>query len=204
MTALLTGFAVSISLILAIGAQNAFVLRMGLLRSHVLPLVLFCALSDAILITAGVAGFGAITSALPWLPMVMALAGAIFLIFYGFTRAKEAWTGTAGMEIGGAEMPLRKVLLTAAAITWLNPHVYLDTLGLIGAVSVQYFTTGGKLAFGIGAVAASFVFFFSLGFGARMLAPLMRSPKAWRLLDAGIAVVMWVLAAKLLLSLDSF
>lgn len=197
MTAALTGFATSFALILAIGAQNAFVLRQGLMRSHVLPLVLLCALSDALLITAGVAGFGALVQVWPWFPRVMALTGAAFLLLYGAQRLWAAWRGDYEMVLSGQGGSLAAVLATGAALTWLNPHVYLDTLGLIGAVSTQ-FDGAARLAFGVGAVLASFVFFFSLGFGARLLAPLLQTARAWRVLDVGIAVVMWALAAKLL------
>jgi L-lysine exporter family protein LysE/ArgO len=192
-----TGFATGFSLILAIGAQNAFVLRQGLLRTHVLPLCLLCALSDAILIAAGVAGFGALAEALPWFPRAMALAGAAFLLVYGAMRMMAAVRGDYALTLAGKSAPLGATLAMGAAFTWLNPHVYLDTLGLVGAVSTQ-FAAGDKLAFGAGAVTASFVFFFSLGYGARLLAPVMASAAAWRRLDAGIAFVMWALAAKLL------
>ncbi|MCA8883128.1 MAG: amino acid transporter [Rhodobacteraceae bacterium] len=192
------GFATAFSLILAIGAQNAFVLRQGLLRQHVLPLCLFCAVSDAILIAAGVAGFGTIAAAFPGFPRLMALAGAAFLAVYGALRLHAAWTGGTALSLSSEAPPLRRTLAIAAAFTWLNPHVYLDTLGLIGAVSTQYAATPAKIAFGLGAVLASFVFFFSLGYGARLLAPAFQSARAWRLLDLGIGVVMWVLAAGLI------
>ncbi|WP_235937814.1 LysE/ArgO family amino acid transporter [Pseudoroseicyclus tamaricis] len=193
----LTGFATGLSLILAIGAQNAFVLRQGLMRAHVLPLVLFCALSDAVLIAAGVAGFGAATAALPWLPAAMALAGAGFLIVYGAMRMRAAFGPAEGMAATGGAQSLGRVLAMAAAFTWANPHVYLDTLGLVGAVSLQ-FEGSERLAYALGAMTASFAFFFSLGYGARALAPVMRSPRAWGLLDATIALVMWAIAGTLL------
>lgn len=193
----LTGFATGFSLILAIGAQNAFVLRQGLLGRHVLPLCLLCALSDAVLIAAGVSGFGAIADALPWFPRAMALAGAAFLLAYGAMRLQAAWRGDYGLVLAGESAALGPTLAMGAAFTWLNPHVYLDTLGLVGAVSTQ-FQGADKAAFGVGATAASFVFFFSLGYGARLLAPVMRSAAAWRRLDLGIALVMWTLALGLL------
>ncbi|GKY87673.1 LysE/ArgO family amino acid transporter [Sinisalibacter aestuarii] len=199
--ATLTGFFTGLSLILAIGAQNAFVLRQGLLQSHVFPLALFCAASDALLIAAGVAGFGALTAALPALPVVMSLAGAGFLIVYGITRLRAAWIGGHRLAPEGEAHSLGRTLLLAAAFTWANPHVYLDTLGLIGAVSTSFAAGMERLAFGIGAVFASFVFFFSLGYGARLLAPLMRSATAWRVLDGLIGVTMLAIAAKLLLGL---
>lgn len=199
--ATLTGFFTGFSLILAIGAQNAFVLRQGLLRQHVLPLVLLCAISDALLIAAGVAGFGYIVSMLPALPLIMSLAGAAFLMVYGGLRFMAAWRGAYAMEISGSSRGLWATLAIGAAFTWANPHVYLDTLGLIGAISTSYQEMPLKLAFGAGAVTSSFVFFFSLGYGARALAPLMASPLAWRWLDVGIGIVMWAIAAGLILHL---
>ncbi|TDL89514.1 LysE/ArgO family amino acid transporter [Meridianimarinicoccus aquatilis] len=197
MTALGVGFATGFSLILAIGAQNAFVLRQGLMRSHVFSLCLFCAVSDALLIAAGVAGFGAITTLWPGFPGIMALAGSGFLLVYGAMRFRAAWAGGDALTLQGRAPSLKVTIATAAAFTWLNPHVYLDTLGLIGAISTQ-FLGSERMAFGAGAVIASFVFFFSLGYGARWLAPMLRTDRAWRVLDAGIGVVMWGLAAKLI------
>lgn len=194
-----TGFFTGFSLILAIGAQNAFVLRQGLIGRHVLPLVLLCSISDAVLIAAGVAGFGAVVQAAPALPRIMALAGAAFLFAYGALRFRAAVAGGDALVLEGTGGSLGRVLATGAAFTWLNPHVYLDTLALVGAVSTRFEPLDDKLAFGLGAILASFVFFFSLGFGARLLAPVMRSPRAWRWLDVGIGVVMWALAVSLVL-----
>ena len=196
--AALTGFATGFSLILAIGAQNAFVLRQGLVRAHVFWLCLFCAASDAILITAGVLGFGAIVNLFPSFPRIMALAGAAFLFVYGLQRLIAAWRGDYALHLAGGTKPLWPTLATAAAFTWLNPHVYLDTLGLVGAISTDFDDTGRKTAFGAGAVTASFVFFFGLGYGARLLAPVMQSARSWRVLDTVIGLVMWALAVKLL------
>ncbi len=197
----ITGFATGFSLILAIGAQNAFVLRQGLLRQHVFWLCLFCAASDALLITAGVAGFSALTAALPALPVVMSIGGAAFLIAYGLNRLWAARKAHGGLDTKGSGQGLGRTIAIAAAFTWANPHVYLDTLGLIGAVSVQYGDPSARLVFGIGAVLASFVFFFGLGYGARLLAPVMRAPRAWQVLDAVIGIVMLAIAAKLLSAL---
>ncbi len=194
----LTGFATGFSLILAIGAQNAFVLRQGMLRMHVLPLCLLCALSDALLIVAGVVGFGAVVALYPALPGLMAAGGAAFLAVYGAMRFRAAWIGDYGMTLAGRSAGLAATLATGAAFTWLNPHVYLDTLGLVGAVSTQYPQAEAKAAFAAGAVLASFAFFFALGYGARLLAPAMRSARAWRILDTGIGLVMWALALRLL------
>lgn len=193
-----TGFATGFALILAIGAQNAFVLRQGLARQHVFWLCLLCATSDALLITAGVLGFGIIVEQAPMLPQIMAWGGAAFLFVYGAMRLWAAFQGDYGMQIAGQSSGLWATLATGAAFTWLNPHVYLDTLGLIGAISTQYDMSIDRYVFAIGAVFSSYVFFFSLGYGARFLAPAMQSARAWRILDGVIGLVMWVLAIKLL------
>lgn len=196
MTAFFAGFALGISLILAIGAQNAFVLRQGLMRAHVLPVVLVCAASDALLIAAGVAGFGALTQAVPGLEWSMRLFGATFLVWYGLRTLRAAWRGGQAMQAGPQAGSLRTAVLTCLALTWLNPHVYLDTVVLLGAVSAQY---DDRLNFAIGAMIASFVFFFALGYGARLLAPLFEKPVAWRVLDLLIGVTMLLIAASLLM-----
>jgi len=196
--AVLNGFFTSLALILAIGAQNAFVLRQGILRRHVFWVVLACALSDALLISAGVAGFAGVVTAFPALPRLMALAGAGFLLVYGFLKFRAAWRGGDAQAVAGQGTSLRAALATTLALTWLNPHVYLDTLGLIGAVSVQYDSIRDKTGFAGGAIAASFLFFFALGFGARFLAPLMKNPRTWQILDVLIGVLMLYLAIGLL------
>ncbi|MDA7424714.1 LysE/ArgO family amino acid transporter [Thalassococcus lentus] len=196
MIAAVAGFTLGFSLILAIGAQNAFVLRQGLRRSHVLPVVLVCAISDALLIAAGVAGFGALANSVPWLEQAMRLFGAAFLIWYGARTLLSAWRGGQSMQLGQEAGSLRGAVLTCLALTWLNPHVYLDTVVLLGSISAQY---DNRLAFALGAMTASFVFFFSLGFGARALAPLFAKPKAWQWLDLLVGLTMWAIALKLLL-----
>jgi len=197
MTSFLPGFLLSLSLILAIGAQNAFVLRQGLRRSHVFWVCFACALSDAVLIIAGVAGFGALAERVPLFKIVVRYGGAAFLIWYGWLNARAAWSGGARMDIDGqSNQSLRGALLTVAALTWLNPHVYLDTVVLIGSISAQY---PDRLLFGIGATLASFVFFFGLGYGARLLAPLFSNPRSWQVLDALVALTMWAIALKLIL-----
>lgn len=138
MQAALAGFALGLSLIVAIGAQNAFVLRQGLMRAHVLPVCLICAISDAVLIVAGIAGFGALTQALPGLEPAMRLFGAAFLTWYGARSLRSAWRGGEAMGEGRAALSLRAAVLTCLAFTWLNPHVYLDTVMLLGAISAQY------------------------------------------------------------------
>lgn len=193
------GFALGFSLILAIGAQNAFVLRQGLRRAHVFAVCLTCAVSDAILIAAGVAGFGWIVSTAPWIEPVMTWGGAAFLAVYGgmsFWRAATQTEVLAAADTGTGS--LQAALLTCLGLTWLNPHVYLDTVVLLGSVSTQY--EGARLAFGTGAATASFVFFFALGYGARLLAPLFARPVAWRVLDVIVGIVMWTIALKLVLT----
>ncbi len=195
-----TGFALGFSLILAIGAQNAFVLRQGIRQSHVFAVCLTCALSDAILIAAGVAGFGALAQAAPWLKPVMTLGGATFLFAYGAMAFWSAYTGSGALKADGvAAKALWPTLLICLALTWGNPHVYLDTLVLVGSVAASH--DGSRLAFGSGAVSASFVFFFSLGYGARFLAPFFAQPSSWRLLDTGVGVLMWAIALSLLFAL---
>lgn len=195
MSAALAGFAASLSLILAIGAQNAFVLRQGLARSHVFAVSAFCALADAVLISAGVFGFGRLTALAPWVETAMRLGGAAFLIFYGLRSLLAAWRGGTAMQVGAsAQRSLAATLGVAAALTLLNPHVYLDTVVLLGAVAAPH----PKAPFALGAIAASVLFFFSLGYGARLLAPLFAKPASWRILDALVAVLMLGLAAGLL------
>jgi L-lysine exporter family protein LysE/ArgO len=196
--ALLAGYLVSLSLIAAIGAQNAFVLRQGIRREHVGAVVLVCALSDAMLIAAGVAGFGAVSGAVPWLGTVMRWGGAGFLLVYGALRFRAALRGGAALQPAATgPAPLRRVLATVLLLTWANPHVYLDTLVLIGSISAQYAPHG--LAFGTGAVLASFSFFAALGYGARLLAPVFANPRAWVVLELVVGCTMWAIAAGLLL-----
>ncbi|WP_298847054.1 LysE/ArgO family amino acid transporter [uncultured Ruegeria sp.] len=196
-TSVIAGFALGFSLILAIGAQNAFILRQGLRREHVFLLCLTCAVSDALLIGAGVAGFGTLAQAAPWFETVMRYGGAAFLTWYGLRSFRSAWQGGAVMEIGnGQKTSLKAALLTVFAFTWLNPHVYLDTVVLIGSISAQY---DDRLGFALGAMTSSFVFFFSLGYGAGILSPVFARPRAWQVLDAGIGVVMLGIALKLVI-----
>ena len=198
LSSFLPGFLLSLSLILAIGAQNAFVLRQGLRREHVFWVCLTCGVSDALLITAGVAGFGALAETVPWFETVMRYGGAAFLIVYGWRNARSAWRGGEALQAAGqAPNSLRRTLLTLLALTWLNPHVYLDTLVLLGSISAQY---DDRFAFGAGAVLASLTFFFALGYGARLLQPVFAKPVSWRVLDTIIALTMWAIAASLLLS----
>ncbi len=195
-TALVSGFLLGLSLILAIGAQNAFVLRQGLRREHVLVVCLACALSDAILITAGVSGFGVVGVAVPWIEPVMRYGGALFLAAYGLRSFRAAFVNQGGLMPSQKDgQGLARTLATCLAFTWLNPHVYLDTVVLLGSISTQY--GGEKLAFGVGAATSSFLFFFSLGYGARLLRPVFATPGAWRVLDVLIGTTMCGLALKL-------
>jgi L-lysine exporter family protein LysE/ArgO len=193
----LNGFLLGGGLIVAIGAQNAFVLRQGLLRRHVLPLVLFCALSDALLIAAGVAGLGALIAAWPVGLTVAAVGGGLFLAVYGALALKRAWRPAVLTPPATAAESLKTALLTCAGFTFLNPHVYLDTVVLVGGVSAQY-AGAGRVAFAVGAMTASLCWFFALGYGARLLVPLFARPAAWRVLDGLIALVMFSLAFALL------
>ena len=192
-----SGFAVGLSLILAIGAQNAFVLRQGLARAHVFAVCLTCAVSDALLMAAGVSGFAVLLDALPWLRPAMTWAGAAFLLVYGALSFRAALAPGRLAPAATAQGSLKAALLTCLGITWLNPHVYLDTLVLVGSVSSDY--PGHEAAFGAGAATASAAFFFALGYGARLLAPVFARPEAWRWLDLGIGVLMWSIAAVLVL-----
>ncbi len=200
----LPGFGLGFSLILAIGAQNAFVLRQGLRGEHLLAVCLICAVSDAVLIIAGVAGFGTLARIYPMFETVMRFGGAGFLLIYGALALRSAWCGTSALEAAdtGKTGPgatqgatLGATLAVVLALTWLNPHVYLDTVVLIGSISAQY---DSRWLFGAGAVTASFVFFFGLGYGAQVLQPVFAHPRAWAALDLTIALVMWMIAWRLI------
>lgn len=195
-TAAFSGFFLGLSLIVAIGAQNAFVLRQGLRGEHVFWICLTCAASDAVLIAAGVSGFRGTTTALPLLEPVLLYGGVIFLALYGLRSFRAALTGNAVLSPADASaQSLGAALATCLALTWLNPHVYLDTVLLLGSISSQY--AGNETAFGLGATLASFLFFFSLGYGAALLRPLFARPSAWRVLDGAIALIMWTIAGRL-------
>ncbi|OYY05345.1 MAG: amino acid transporter [Acidocella sp. 35-58-6] len=197
-SAFIPGLSLGLSLIIAIGAQNAFVLRQGLRKEHVFAVCLVCATSDAILIAAGVAGFGQIIAKLPWLEPVMRYGGAAFLIIYAIRTFISAGRHNAGLSpLDGPVSSFKKTLLTVIGFTWLNPHVYLDTVVLLGSVSTQY--SGHKLAFALGAMSGSVLFFFSLGYGAHYLRPLFASPASWRVLDIVIGCIMVSVALSLVL-----
>jgi L-lysine exporter family protein LysE/ArgO len=198
LSALASGFALSASLIIAIGAQNAFVLRQGLAREHVGTVALFCAGADALLMSAGVLGMGQAIAALPALARAMAVIGALFLFAYGALALRRALRpGT--LQVGGGALRSRpQVLAQAAAFTFLNPHVWLDTVLLVGSLGAQQPAGAARTWFLAGACAASAVWFFGLAYGARRLAPWFERPDAWRLLDAVIGLTMWALGALLL------
>lgn len=190
-----SGFALGLSLILAIGSQNAFVLKQGLKKEHILAICLFCAVSDALLISAGVAGFGAVTAKYPNIVTIAKIAGALFLLVYGLQSLYASATKSHAISTTGESAnSIKKALLLCFGFTWLNPHVYLDTLVLVGMVSTS---ADSKLIFATGAITASFVFFFALGYGARLLSPLFTNPKSWNVLDALVGMLMLFLAWKL-------
>jgi len=210
LTSLVAGLALGLSLIVAIGAQNLFVLRQGIRREHAVAVATVCAVSDAVLIVVGVSGLGAILQAVPWLIAVVRWAGAIFLFAYAVLAARRALrpSGEAlhagGPAAAGADRPgaatltrtrLAPVLLTCLALTWLNPHVYLDTVFLLGSAANTH--DADRWWFAAGAATASVLWFFGLALGARYLSRWLSTPRAWRVLDGIIAVVMAALAVSL-------
>ncbi|MDH6532761.1 L-lysine exporter family protein LysE/ArgO [Aurantimicrobium minutum] len=198
-TAALAGFGFGLSLIVAIGAQNAYVLRQGLRKEHVFVIVAICAISDALLIAVGVAGLGAIIQQLEWLLLLIELVGGVFLCTYGVMAARRAWKPEVlTTDTGGKAVSLKVAVGTALALTYLNPHVYLDTVLLLGSVAGTY--EANRWYFAIGAMIGSLLWFSVLGFGARALAPVFTKPTAWRVLDAIIAVVMLTIGISLLVS----
>lgn len=215
MLSVFSGLGLGLSLIVAIGAQNVFVLRQGIRREHVLAVVAICAVSDALLIAAGVTGLGFVISAAPWLVVVARWAGALFLLAYGLLAARRAWRGgeqlrveTPDADAGttppgsartvtAARTALAPVVATVLALTWLNPHVYLDTVLMLGSIAATH--GDERWLFAAGAIAASILWFTALGFGARFLGRWLRTERSWRILDALIAVVMITLAVSLVL-----
>ena len=210
----LAGLGLGLSLIIAIGAQNVFVLRQGIRREHVLAVVAICAASDALLIVAGVAGLGYLVSAAPWLVTVARWAGALFLLAYAVLAARRAWRGGEALAVdasdatdamsssGGTTATLTRtrlapVILTTIALTWLNPHVYLDTVLMLGSIAATH--GENRWLFAAGAIVASILWFTALGFGARYVGRWLRTERSWRVLDAVIALVMLALAVSLVL-----
>ena len=195
--AAVAGFGFGVSLIVAIGAQNTFVLRQGLRARHVGSVVAVCVVSDAVLIAAGVAGMGALIAGLPALDTALRIAGGVFLLGYGLLAARRAVRGSAvEPDLEAARGGLTATLGTAVALTWLNPHVYLDTVVLLGTVASHY--AEDRWWFGAGAAVGSAAWFTALGYGAATLRPLFARPHAWRILDATIAAVMFALASMLI------
>ena len=198
MQAALAGLLTGLSLIVAIGAQNAFVLRQGLLRKHVLVIVVICALSDALLIALGVLGLGSLISALPWLLEVIRWVGVAFLVWYGSSSlrrfVKQDSLKAAESSVGS----LKQAVVTTLSLTFLNPHVYLDTVIFIGGIANSF--GDQKWWFVLGAITASFLWFFSLGFGASKASVLVSKPVFWKILDVFIAAVMFSLAITLALA----
>lgn len=193
----ITGFSIGFSLILAIGAQNAFVLKQGLIRQNVFLVCLICAASDAILITLGVSGFGEIITEYPIIERLARIAGALFLFTYGVLNLYSAQTKTHALEpTKKIQKSKRKTILTCLGFTWLNPHVYLDTVVMLGSISTQFENTA---TFALGAISASFVFFFSLGFGASKLTRYFEKPKTWRVLENLIGILMIFLGITLVI-----
>lgn len=197
--AFIKGLGLGAGLIVAIGAQNAFLLRQGLQRQYVLTCVMICSACDMLLIAAGVAGMGALIAGSPTLLTLARWGGALFLVAYGLRSALSAWKpGTLAADTAKAPQSHAAVIATALAFSLLNPHVYLDTVVLLGSIGGQEAGTA-RLLFAAGAMSASLLWFVSLGFGARYIAPVFARPLAWRVLDSLMAVVMLALAASLLL-----
>lgn len=195
-TVVLTGLLTGLALIVAVGAQNAFLLRQGIRGEHVLPLVLVCLVSDVLAIAAGVAGLGALLERWPGVLPVMQVLGGIYLLAFGVQSALRAWRPSGLTADGGPAMSLGRALLLMLAMTWLNPHFYLDTLLMLGTVANSF--GDQRWTFFAGAVLGSALWFPTLGFGARLLRGIFARPSAWRVLDSGIAVLMGVLGVGLL------
>jgi L-lysine exporter family protein LysE/ArgO len=198
-TPLIKGFTLGASLIIAIGSQNAFVLRQGLRREHVFTICSICFICDALLILLGVGGFGTLVASSPNLMILARWGGALFLFIYGLRSFRSAFKpGT--MEVETADNPascLKWAILTTLALTLLNPHVYLDTVVLLGSIAGQL-SENNRPIFAIGAVSASMVWFYGLGYGARLLTPLFRKQISWKILDTLIGFIMWAIAASLI------
>jgi len=195
---LIAGFFSGAALIIAIGAQNSFVLRQGIRREHVLPIVLVCAGADALLIAAGIAGLGALIHSMPAVLNLARYGGCAFLLAYGWVAARRAMQPHKLAVNADEGTSLSAAMATCLAFTFLNPHVYLDTVILLGSLASQR-GDNGRWIFGAGATLASFTWFFALGYGARLLGPLFSKAIAWRVLDTLIALVMFGLGISLLL-----
>ena len=196
MATFFAGFFLSLSLILAIGSQNAFVLKQRIKKQHVLLICTICGISDAILISLGIAGFGAIVNEYPSIEIYARYGGALFLLVYSVLSFKSAFSQSHILKPeAGVDNSILKTVAICLTFTWLNPHVYLDTMVLLGSISTQY--EGKQIEFGVGAVLGSFTFFFSLGYGARLLAPVFQKPKAWQILEFIVGLTMLIIALTL-------
>jgi L-lysine exporter family protein LysE/ArgO len=201
-TPLLEGFGTSAGLIIAIGAQNAFVLKQGILKNHVFVTATLCFILDAVLITLGIAGFGKILTSNAILLSCARWGGAAFLLYYGFRSFRSVLrSGSLTIDIDSRKPNLQETLVSIFALTLLNPHVYLDTVILVGSIGSQ-FQGSERLFFTFGAIAASFVWFFGMGYGARYLAPFFKKPTAWKILDFMIGCVMTLIALTLLFGMQ--
>lgn len=195
MTALFAGLLTGLSLIIAIGAQNAFVIRQGLARNNVLLVVAVCAIADALLIAAGIAGLGVIVAGLPWLLEVVRWVGVGYLAWFSFRSFRAAF-GQQSLEVaGGSKLSPKAALLAVLGFTLLNPHVYIDTVLLLGSIGNQFGSE--RWWFGAGAMIGSLLWFSLIGWGARSLAPLLKSAKAWRWIDIVIGCIMAAIAVLL-------
>lgn len=193
-----TGFGLSLGLIIAIGPQNAFVLHQGFHRSHVFTVCLTCALCDAAFIILGVMGVGALLQRLTWLEQPLMLAAILFIVGFGISRLFAAYNGGKSLETQAEHLTLHQSILATLGFTFLNPHVYLDTLVLLGGASTQ-FSGLALLFFTTGAIIASVIFFFTLGYGASKVSPWLQSPQAWQRIDFAIGAMMLAFGAVLLL-----
>lgn len=197
MLAFIQGMGLGGGLIIAIGAQNAFILSQGVRRNYPLQTAVICSICDATLILIGVSGVGALVAGNPHLAQVATWCGALFLLWYGSRSFRSALQGGSLQTDEEKNLSRRKLLLTTLALTLLNPHVYLDTIVLVGSIS-GHLAASERYLFGAGAISASILWFFALSFGAGLLAPLFRKPLAWRCLDGFVCLTMWTIAVSLL------
>lgn len=196
---LLKGCGTSAGLIIAIGAQNAFVLKQGLMKSHVFLVAILCSVIDAVLIALGIGGLGNLISSTPYLLDITKYGGAAFLFYYGAKAFWAVYSSSQAIRLGDDfnKPTLKATILTLLAMSLLNPHVYLDTVVLLGSIAAQ-FDEEERVLFALGAMMASFIWFFSLSYGARYLSPLFQNPRAWKVLDILIGIIMWTIAISLL------
>ncbi len=201
LTLLLQGFLTMAVLIVAIGAQNVFVLKQGLLKNHIFWVALTCCVCDIFLSAMGIFGLGKLINNLPWVQIALATIGSLFLIWYGYKAAISALTGNSCLQVTKEhqDTSLKKTIIATLAITLLNPHVYLDTVVILGGITA-HLSLANRILFFIGAMFASFSWFFSLGYGARLLLPFFNRKQTWQILDTIIAIIMFLIAFSLLKS----